>query len=131
MSTGDSVGKDRGERVVSTGPCPHAACAQHVYVLESVYDKLRDSGASFYCPMGHAQSFDGKKKRDEIAEAQRRAKAAEERLEAERRKADVAARTCPWPTCDGRVLASERGLRQHMGRRGRCRNCPLTRLVRC
>lgn len=118
MNTGDVIGEDRGEDVIDTGRCPTATCGLHVYVPRSQYELLTETGLSFFCAAGHSQSFtarpvinERKKKLQEAERAAERARAAAEQAE---RRADLAARTCPWPTCDGKVLASPRGLRQHM-----------------
>lgn len=111
MATGDSIGYDRNEAVISTGRCVVGTCANHTYLLESQYDLLRETGETFYCPAGHGQAYTPRKKK---READERARRAEQAAEQARQRADLAARTCPWPTCDGRVLASQRGLRQHM-----------------
>lgn len=111
MSTGDGIGYDRGEEVTSTGRCVVGTCANHVYVLASQYERLQETGETFYCPAGHGQAFTPRKKQ---RDQERRLKEAERAAERAREAAELAARTRPWPTCDGRVLASERGLRQHM-----------------
>lgn len=118
MNSGDYVGTDRGERLVDTGRCPSdTVCDHHVYVPESTNRWLQESHATFSCPAGHRQSFAGpspseRAKREALARA-----ATEERLRKQyEAEADRAKRRCPWPTCDGRLLASERGLRQHMVR---------------
>jgi hypothetical protein len=111
MSTGDIVGQDRGERLVSTGRCPVGSCGNHTYVLEDQYDLLRDKGHTFYCPAGHQQSFTPRKKANEDEERRKRL---EREARNARERAELAERTCPWPTCEGRVLASPKGLRQHM-----------------
>lgn len=118
MNTGDRIGEDRGEYIIDTGRCPHSTCGNHVYVPESQYERLRETGDQFFCPAGHGQSFtarpvlDKQKQRAELAE--RRAAEAIAAADRARVQAQLAARTCPWPTCDGRVLASPKGLRQHM-----------------
>ena len=118
MNTGDYIGTDRGERIIDTGSCPTATCGNHVYVPVAQYERLRQTGDRFYCPAGHGQSFTA---RPVIDARVKRAKEAEAALEQERRfakaaqeRAERAARTCPWPTCEGRVLASPLGLAQHM-----------------
>jgi hypothetical protein len=111
VNSGDIVGKDRGESLVDTGRCPTATCGLHVYVPEPQYQLLRETGSTFYCAAGHSQSFTPKPKIDERA---KRLAAAERDAERLRRTADEAARRCPWPTCEGRLLASPKGLRQHM-----------------
>lgn len=125
MNTGDVVGKDRGENLIDTGRCPVAICGNHVYVLESQYERLLETGESFYCAGGHGQSFTTRPKINErkrrIEELERQVNAERERAareqaqaEEERKRASRARRTCPWPTCEGRVLRSERQLRQHL-----------------
>lgn len=85
----------------------------------ALYDEnleLGPDGPGWHCPNGHARHFieakNARKRRQE--EEQRRLLKAEREAKRAREAAVLAARTCPWPTCDGRVLASERGLRQHM-----------------
>lgn len=118
MHSGEVIGKDRGEDVVDTGRCPTSTCGNHVYVLESQYERLRETGDQFFCPAGHGQSFTAKPKIDaqkkRLAELETQVERERKRAELKQRKLDEAVRTCPWPMCDGRKLASERGLRQHM-----------------
>lgn len=112
--TWEEVGQHYGDPVVAIGPCPEATCGNTPYLTLEMADKLYRTGATFYCPAGHSQSWPGKKKRDEVKAAQRKAEQAKADAEHAAAMREIAERTCPWPTCDGRVLASPRGLRQHM-----------------
>lgn len=38
--------------------CCHSHCLYWVFLPSFIEDRLRDSGASFYCPAGHSQSFE-------------------------------------------------------------------------
>lgn len=111
MKTGDMIGTDRGEQIIDTGLCPTATCGLHVYVPREQYEQLLETGTQFWCPAGHGQAFPARPKRDAEAKRLREAEAAAAKMQD---RADRAARTCPWPTCDGRLLASPQGLRQHM-----------------
>lgn len=99
--------------MVSTGVCPARGCSFDVVVHQTVADRYWKKGETFYCPAGHGQSFNPHRRETE-ARLRREAQAAEEAAAEARLAKDRASRTCPWPTCDGRLLASERGLRQHM-----------------
>lgn len=111
MNSGDNIGTDRGEPITDTGRCPVPTCGNHVYVPRSQYELLRQTGETFYCPAGHRQSFTAQ---PEVDARKKRLEQAERAAERSRREADEASRRCPWPTCEGRLLSSPRGLRQHM-----------------
>jgi hypothetical protein len=110
----DLVGYFYGDPVVATGPCPVATCGNTPFLTMAMADKLYRRGETFYCPAGHSQSWPGLPKRNKVKEAERAAAKAKSDAEHAAAMREIAERTCPWPTCDGRVLASPRGLRQHM-----------------
>ena len=91
---------------------------------KTVYDKVHASGETFYCYMGHGQSYPGEneeKRRkaqiqaleDKAVRAQREAEVAQQSAERARKDKRKAERTCRWPTCE-HVARSPRALRQHM-----------------
>jgi hypothetical protein len=114
---GEKIGMDRGEEIVDTGRCANAICDNHTYLPRGQYDKLRESGATFYCQAGHAGRYTPKKETDakerRLREAERLATEAREAQEAALKAMRKAERTCTWPTC-GAVLRSPKMLRQHM-----------------
>lgn len=91
-----------------------ATCGVNWYMPRQLYNQRYEDGCTFFCPNGHRNVYPGRKKMDEVAAAKRKAKQAEADAEHAAAMREIAERTCPWPTCDGRVLASPRGLRQHM-----------------
>jgi hypothetical protein len=89
-------------------------CGIHYGVPDYWIEERREDGKGFNCPNGCCRAFPGKAKRDKTREAEKAAAKAKADAEHAAAMRDIAERTCPWPTCDGRVLASPRGLRQHM-----------------
>lgn len=118
MATGDDIGLDRGEWIVSAGPCPQATCGNHTYLTKAQYNRFHETGESFYCIAGHTGSWTAKKeidaKEQRLKEAEQRAREAGEAQEAALKAMRKAERTCPWPTCEGKVLRSAKQLRQHL-----------------
>lgn len=99
-----------GLTVMSCGECGITFAIPTALYDENL--KMGPKGPGWYCANGHSRIF--RHTADDEAAERKRVKALEGQAEQARLARDRAARTCPWPTCDGRLLASERGLRQHM-----------------
>jgi hypothetical protein len=107
-----------------TGVCIRPGCSAQVVLPDAVYAKVKRTGETFYCYMGHGQCYPGEdveaqrhKEKEamqrQLRNVQRDADAAENARVAAVKAKRKAERTCTWPTCEY-VARSPKGLRQHM-----------------